>query len=315
MTATALSVLPANAPRSKWLAARRGGITATDVVKIVGLSPYGNALDVYLDKRTGLGEGDAPSEEALWGQLLEDQVARQWAARNHAKIRRVGLLAHRGLPHHMASCDRIVIGEGAPLELKTRNRWADDFEDGVPDRVGVQVQWQMHVTGSDHAHVAALIGGGRLVSHTVGRDQVLIDFLVEEADQVWRAVQTGEPPTLQPWQMTGASLRRAHPDRTGEIEVDPDTAGPLLAAYRGAAAAEKQARADKELAKVQLIALLGDAEQGLVNGQPAYVCRHGGPETTIPAERVRALLADHPDLATPYAITKPGPTRFTLKGR
>ena len=294
-------VLPVDAPRDVWLAARREGITATDVVKIVGASAYGNALDVYLDKR--LGEVDyAPSESAAWGLALEGNVAAEWARRRGARIRRVGLMRNRIHPHHMASLDRLVMREHAPLECKTRNLFAADLADGVPERVAIQVQWQMHVIGAEHAHVAALIGGQTLVSHEVQRDQVLIDYLRSEADRVWAAVQAGQPPEVPAWQQTSAALDRLYPDRAGEVAIDPDIAQPLLDAYRAAAADEKQAKGQKDIARVQLIELLGDHATAIVGGIPAYSYKPTT-STDIPADKARALLAAHPDLAAEYAVT------------
>ena len=302
-------VLPVDAPRDVWLAARREGITATDVVKIVGASPYGNALDVYLDCR--LGEVDyAPSESAAWGLALEGNVAAEWARRRGARIRRVGLMRNRIHPHHMASCDRIVLREHAPLECKTRNLFAADLADGVPERVAIQVQWQMHVIGAEHAHVAALIGGQTLVSHEVQRDQVLIDYLRSEADRVCAAVQAGRPPEVPAWQQTSAALDRLYPDRAGEVEVDPDLAQPLIEQYRMYSTAEKHAKSERERVRVQLIELLGDHSTALIGGIPAYSYKPTT-STGIPAERARALLDAHPDLAAEYAVTTTT-RRFTL---
>jgi putative phage-type endonuclease len=290
-----VQLLRSGVSRVEWLAARRCGITATDVVRIVGLSPHGNALDVYLDKRVGEPERDR-GEAAAWGAALEDVVARRWADLHGCRVRRVGLMRHRTLSHHLASLDRVVVAQRAPLEVKTRNVFADDFGDGVPERVAVQVQWQLHVMGAGTGHVAALIGGQELVSWTVPRDQVLIDYLVGEADRVWAAVRAGVPPQVPPWQQTAAALDRLHRNRAGAVDLDPDVAGPLLAAYRDAAAAEKAAKAAKAAARVQLLTLLGGHEEALLGGRPAFTYR-AHTTTEIHAGRLRQLLADHPDVA------------------
>lgn len=307
-------VLPRSASRDQWLAARRRGITATDVVAIVGLSKFGGPLDVYVDKR--LGEQDSGREDAEWGRLLEDVVAREWAARGGHLIRRVGLLAHRDVGHHLASCDRLVVSrrqaaEGV-LEVKTTSaRSAPWWETSPPERVRVQVQWQLHVTGLEVAHVAVLVGGQELCDFTVDRDEVLIDYLIGEADRVWAAAQAGTPPDIPGWQATVAALDRLHPDRAGTVDVDPADAVPLLDAYRAAAAAERAAAERKEQARVGLIGLLGDADTATVDGRTAYTYRAGKPRLTIPADRVRRLLADHPDLADEYMVMRTS-RRFTL---
>jgi putative phage-type endonuclease len=294
-------VLHPDAPREAWLAARRAGIGATDVVQIMGLSPYGNATDVYLAKR--LGEDPPTGEAAEWGRLLEEPIARRWAADHGCRVRRVGLMAHHRAPHHLATCDRRVVGRGELLEVKTRTRWgADEWADGaVPERVAVQTQWQMHVTGLHPVHVAALIGGQELVEAIVERDSAVIDLLVEEADRVWAAVEAGVPPELPAWQLTATSLDRLHPDRAGAVDVDRDRALPLIEEYRAARDLEAQAVAAKELARVQLLELLGDAEEAQLDGRPAYSWRRAS-KTAVPAASVRRLIAEHPDLATEYVV-------------
>lgn len=313
MTIRGRAVLPASAPRDRWLAARRHGITATDVVKILGLSNYGNALDVYLDKRRG--EDDtATSESAQWGRDLEDVVARRWAADHGKRVRRVGLMQHPLHGHHLASLDRVVVGEGAPLECKTRNLFAADLAESVPDRIAVQVQWQMYVQGSSDAYVAALIGGQQLVTHYVQRDDDVIGYLRTEADRVWAAVEDGEPPEVPAWQATAASLRRLHPERDGSIEVaDAAKARVLMAEYRSFSELESAAKSDKEQIKLQLIAMLDGAEEATVDGRTAWTYRYGAETVTIPADHQRRLLADHPELADEYAVIKPGRATFNLK--
>ena len=62
--------------RSKWLARRRRGITATDVAAILGMSKYATPLDVYLTKR------DGDQKEATYamqrGNALEPLLIDEW---------------------------------------------------------------------------------------------------------------------------------------------------------------------------------------------------------------------------------------------
>lgn len=311
MTPDGLLVLPASAPRDDWLAARRHGITATDLVKILGLSPYGNALDVYLDKRVG-GSDQTPQEAARWGQLLEDEVAKEWGRRQGATVRRVGLLRHRDHPHHLASLDRTVAGQASALEVKTISAFvASDWEDGVPDKVIAQTQWQMAVTGFRKAHIATLVGGQRLESFTVWRDDDVVAYLREEADRVWAAVEAGEPPDVPASQLTVGSLNRLYPDRTGSVDL-PDEAAEWLAQYRAAAAAEKDAAALKDEAKLGLLSLLGSAEEGLIGGVPVITYRAGRPTRSIAVADLAHVAGALNDLVAQYAAEKPGTRTFRI---
>lgn len=311
VTPTAELVLPAAAPRWQWLEERRNGITGTDIVKIVGATSYGNALDVYLSKRHG--EDDRDNEPARWGRILEDPVAQEWARLHGARVRRAGLLRHRRHRHHLVTCDRLVVGQPAVLECKTTSAFrAEDWEDGIPTRVTIQTQWQLHVSGHRVAHIAALIGGQRLVSFEVARDDAVIAYLAEEADRVWQAVQDGIPPHVHPSQLTTESLNRLHPDRAGAVEL-PKDAVDWIARYREAAEAERAAKATKDEARLALVQMLGDAEAGTVAGRPVVTYAASRPSVEVPAANARALLADHPDIAALYVVEKPGTRRFSLK--
>lgn len=75
VTPTGVRVLPADADRDTWLAARRTGIGSSDVAAILGVADQRTALHVWHDKRGEL--VDDAGEPALWGRLLEDPVARE----------------------------------------------------------------------------------------------------------------------------------------------------------------------------------------------------------------------------------------------
>ena len=75
VTPTGVLVYDGAPHTDEWFAARRRGITATDVPKILGLTEYGTARHVWLDKQ-GLAPVDEGSEAARWGTLLEDIVAK-----------------------------------------------------------------------------------------------------------------------------------------------------------------------------------------------------------------------------------------------
>lgn len=229
VTPTAVRILPADADRDVWLAARRRGIGSSDVAAIVGATDRSTALHVFLDKRGEL--EDNAGEAALWGTLLEDPVAREWQRRNRSVVHRVGLVAHIDEPWMIATLDRRVLEcpmnrdtrEACALEVKTRNahtahRWKRD----IPDDVLAQTVWQMAVTGYRHVHYAVLIGGQDYRQGVVRWEQDLADFIVGEVDR-FRADH------LLPGVRPPADLDRAqafldldarmHAERVGEVDV------------------------------------------------------------------------------------------------
>lgn len=324
VTPTGVLVTNAAPETDEWFAARRDGITGTDLPKILGLTKYGNALSVWLDKRGEL--DDDAGEAARWGQLLEDVVAQEWAARHGTAVSDVGVLAHHEQPWMRASLDRLVQdcpdGQGpCALEVKTRSAWvADQWAEGVPDSVLAQTTWGLMVTGLDHHHVAALIGGQRLVTYRVDRDPKLEEYLLDAAQPVWRAVVEGVPPEAHP-DSEGILLElldRIYAKRDGDRDLDPGDAGEWIALYEDGLDLEKRGKSAKTKAKTALVQMLDDGDTGLVLGAPRFTYKRPDPGVTMPADQVKRLRRERPYLfaalvnrgyVTP---TDPGP-RFSLK--
>lgn len=280
-------ILPASADRAEWLAVRRGGIGSSDVADIMGVG-YKTAGHVYYDKRGELPDDDA-GEAALWGNLHEETVAREWARRNRSTVRRVGLIARRDHPWKMCTLDRRVaecplrrdIREQCACEVKTRSAWsAGSWRRDVPDDVLAQVLWQIHVTGYDHIHVACLIGGNDYRQYVVRRqgNEQLIDDIVTVAFRMWLDIQAGRPPATTGEESPDALLDlygRLHPDREGVADLDGDPAVGL-AAYEDLRTYEEQrlreaaARREKKAAKARLVARLGGAAHAALDGDLAY---------------------------------------------
>lgn len=323
-TPTGALVTDAPPETDDWFAARRGGITGTDLPKILGLTKYGNALSVWLDKRGEL--TDDAGEAARWGQILEDPVALEWAERNDSLVAPVGVLRHVDEPWMRASLDRTVIacpdGDGTcGLEIKTRSAFkAADWRDGFPDDVLAQVAWGRMVSGFDHMHVAALIGGQRLESYRYDRDEVLEQYLLDAARPVWQSVLEGTPPDVHP-DAEGVLLDlldRLYSQRDGAVELDPETARPWLDQYAEGLDLERHAKAIKTEAKTALVQMLDAGAVGLVDEVPAFTYQRPAASTALTAAEHRRLKKEKPDVWQQLVddgfitTTNPGP-RFDLK--
>jgi putative phage-type endonuclease len=277
VTPTAVRVLPFDADRDAWLAARRQGIGASDVPAILGVSDYTTAVHVYHDKRGDL--VDAAGEAALWGTLLEAPVADEWKRRQRSVIQRVGLVAHIREPWALTTLDRQVlecpmdrtVRTRCALEVKCRSafkayRWHAD----VPDDVLAQAVWQMYVTGYDHIHVAVLIGGNELKLATVFRDGEIEQYVLGAV----RAFRDNHLiPGVEPdWDLSKAERliemdTLMHAERTGEIGLpDADAVLEYVQRSKAKSAAEK---ALKESAAT-LRRLAGGKELVTFGGELAY---------------------------------------------
>lgn len=305
VTPTGVVVAPPGLDREQWLGARRTGVGGSDIAAVLGMSKYTSPTEVYLDK-TGVLVDDHRSPEleeaAFWGHQHEPTVARVFSERTGLRVvEGPGMLAHAERRWMLANVDRFVLepGEDAPaslLEIKTRSAFQlDEWLLGVPDGPALQTHWYLAVTGYQHAHVAALLGGNRLLIHRVERDEGLIEHLVEIVGRFWQGVLDGTPPPVDGSEATAellGHLYRVTPDRI--TVADPADVLPLLERRRELKAREERTAAELREVDNRLKATAGEAEVVKVQGSVAFTYRQNGP---LSAKRFSAA---HPDLAATY---------------
>ena len=142
----------------EWLAARRAGVTATDIVTILGLSAWDSVYSLFWRK---MGQVPDEPDRDRWelGKVLEPYVQQRWREfqplSRAAECRPGGLYRHSGRVWQMATPDMLVGDE--PFEGKT---WADAdrrrWESGPPAVVRAQVLWQMDVMDVSIGHVGVV---------------------------------------------------------------------------------------------------------------------------------------------------------------
>lgn len=161
----------------EWLAARREGITATDIPVIAGLSAWESPYSLFHRKLGNLPE--VPYSDRFWlGDQLQPIIRERWSQFQDGPwhFHGGGLYQSGERPWQMASPD-YLIGRGldyrepldAVLECKS---WADAdrdrWHDHPPLAVRAQVLWQMDVMGVSTGHVACLfLPSGELASYVI----------------------------------------------------------------------------------------------------------------------------------------------------
>ncbi|MEX2984554.1 YqaJ viral recombinase family protein [Streptomyces sp. C36] len=305
-TPTGAVVAPAGLDREQWLAVRRTGIGGSEIAAVLGMSKYASPYEVYLDKRGEL-PLDRPqpaelAEAAFWGHQHEPTIAAVFAERTGlGVVDGPGTLAHVERRWMLANLDRHVLepGESTPsslLEIKTRSAYQlDEWLHGVPDGPALQTHWYLAVTGYRNAHVAALLGGNRLIVHRVERDEQLVEHLVEIVGRFWQGVRDGTPPAVDGSEATERLLGHLYDVQADAVTVaDPAEVLPLLERRRELKT--REARTADELREVdnRLKAAAGEAEVVTVQGSVAYTYRQNGPLSQ------KRFAAAHPTLAQQY---------------
>jgi putative phage-type endonuclease len=166
-----------------WHEHRRAGVTATDIVAILGLSADRSAWSLYQQKTGTLPE---PADNDRWrlGRELESYIVSRWGEeRDWEWIDHGGLFRSSTRPWQMATPDRTIFSYEIELEnngtiqgdliavLEVKS-WADAdrhrWDDAPPPAVRAQVLWQMDVMDVSTGYVGVLfLPSGEFRSYTV----------------------------------------------------------------------------------------------------------------------------------------------------
>jgi putative phage-type endonuclease len=299
-----------SAPVRPW------GIGGSDIGAILGLSPYRGPVDVWAEKvggAAGGGSGGSSGSEAIhlrYGQHLEPFVAREYER----------------VTGHMTHVDRLVGRGGGTvvdasgcictptlLECKTASaftadQWGQAWTDQVPHAYLVQCVWYTTITGCEEAHLAVLLGNSEFRVFRVGHDRGLSERLVDAALCFWdEHVMTGIPP--QP--TTRAEVLKLYPREVAGLEVEADDEAVLqLRRLRRIQGLTKRLEQSSEQIKLQLTALMKDAERICSKGRTLATWRSGSPWRRVDVARLRQ---ERPDIAGEY-LFESAPTRRLVLG-
>lgn len=258
--------------RAEWLAQRRLTLGASEAGAALGLDPYRSPLELYLAK-IGLGPAEEePSEAAQWGLRLEPIIAQVYQERTGRRIAQQQLFLRSEVDPFSATLDAID-ETGVPVEFKTisafraaraLDRKDDAEEPELPPTWQTQAHLQMHLAGCDRVHFAVLVGGQRLRSFTVRRDEDLLVWMLSELRAFWGRVQERVPPP--PTRAADAqAMARLFPEVEGEMELRGEAAVQAAAWHR---LGETIRRLEEERGqlKAEVLAAMGPAASAWVPG-------------------------------------------------
>lgn len=204
MTASAIVDRVVAERRSEWLAERRNGVGASEVISLIDprMAFGGEGPLALWMRKTGRVTEDKTSARMEAGRYHEHAVAAWFADEYQCKLEHAGnvSLASPKFPRLRATPDYYVEslehGRGV-VEMKCRFHYADaeEFQGEHPTlKWQVQVQAQMAVTGCTWGAVAALVVGDH-TAWVVKRDDEFIARIGEAVEQWWaKYVETDTPP-------------------------------------------------------------------------------------------------------------------------
>lgn len=285
--------------RDAWLTARRSGVTAADIVTILGLG-WSSEYALYWEKVGKLPPWEGNARTRL-GQELEDYICGLWM-REHDEVAAdllPGLWRSAERPWQLATPDSVILdgeakmGTGkvidlpaqtGTLELKT---WDDHdraaWEDGVPPRVRAQVLWQMDTLGVPRGHVGMLfLPSGEFESRTIEHEDACcvancselceechpcmdVAYMRQAGEAFWARVREGLPPLPDGSPATLAAVKALH---AGVCAGTKEVPAKFWEEYRDAREMLTVAKVQALEAEAALRIEMGDAQFGTVEGEP-----------------------------------------------
>ena len=166
-----------------------------------------------------------------------------------------------------ATLDGMVAEESAVFEAKFMLPWSFS-EEAAAEKHMAQLQHNMLVTGTRHAYLSILTGGGKWVSIEVEADPVYQTVLLQVERIFWRCVQSGEVPRGFSAEPPKAKLPT--------VRIVDMAASNAWAEYAAIFARTRAAFEEHERAKTELKALVpADAAQAFGHGVRAKRSKSG----------------------------------------
>lgn len=290
-------IVPSN--QEHWLAMRKQDVTSTESACLFGMSPYVTHFDLWHRKKSGIVPEFKTNDRMAWGNRLEAAIAYGIAEEQGWEIRPMKEYLRDPDLRMGSSFDFVITSLGEPVHLEIKNVDYLAFRDGwiehddgsieAPEHIEMQVQHQMAVSGFKRAFIGAFIGGNRGVVIERLRDEPVIAAIKAKVADFWRTVDAGlEPDPVMPGDAE-VLIRLNQYAKPGKVlSADGDhTLAVLLAEYRSAAAAEKNAKEDKDVAKAEIFKHIGDAEKVLTSEWSVSCAMQADtPSTLITADMV-----------------------------
>jgi putative phage-type endonuclease len=247
---------------------RRGKLGSSDMAAVLGQDPFKSAADVWLEK-TGQAGGFDGNEATDRGNRLEP-VLIAWAEDQlDADFESDVMVEHPTCPHLVANLDAVSLDRTEIIEAKTtviEDGYGEEGSDEIPDRVLIQAHHQFSCLPSAKiAHVPVLLPGFRKFDwrmYRVRRNDELVAIVEKSGiDFMDKFVLPRVRPTDFKPSLEVVKRMRRLPGKSIDL---PDEA---IAAYEQVQAMRKQntelEKACKS-AEAGLLAMLGDAEQGVL---------------------------------------------------
>lgn len=304
---TAIRKAEALGSREAWL--RRRKIGASDVAKILGVSPYGSVWDVWT-RLVGQAASEKQNSDMARGHRWEPIVLDLYQAETGNQVKRPKAHTLWEGPERWASAtpDGFVVDGWGLVEAKTDRhadkwgdpavieRWSDGCERIVRSDYALQCYAQMHVIDRPFVDLAVLLPFYELRVYRIHRD-LEVEAAIVEALEAWytRHVDGREPPDVDGSYPCRAWLAQRFPATPRSTMRAARPAERVIAAELAEVqAAQKHLKGEYDRLQAELLnSIAHEKAIDLGTGGHATVVRMNG-KRELDEKRLRS---DRPDLA------------------
>jgi len=284
--------------RKQWLETRRKGIGGSDVGAILGVDPWKDSYDVWLDKMGLSDDSQVETADMKRGKVLEDIVAKIYKELTGRPMAAPSqLMRHPEKAHFIANPDRIIFdddkNETGVLEIKCPR--ASTFRkiqrEGLPQKYVLQIQHYLYVLDLSWGSFAIFSAElWEMEYWDIERDDELIQLVVPKLDAFWNLVETGTPPDrgekhIQ--EIPPIDPKEKIIDKRGCKEWDE-----AVERYQEARLFLEEAKEEERAAKARLLELMEGADAAECDKCRVYFREQAGRKTIDK----KAALADGVDL-------------------
>lgn len=262
-----------------WHKLRANDVTSTESSALFGMSPYSTAFELWHRKKEATILEIPDNERMRWGRRLQDAIAYGIAEDNgwvcepmKEYISIHGLRMGSSFDFKMIDqSNRIGVFEIKNVDyLVFRDKWTveDDGSLTAPEHIEIQLQHQLHVSGYEWGAIGVLVAGNSPRVLLRERDHDVGNAIEKRIRKFWQSIADGiEPPVELPADAEFISklYGYAEPGKVLDAQSDEEIAA-LVAIYNDASYREKEANADKQSAKAELLMKLGTHEKCIGNG-------------------------------------------------
>lgn len=200
---------------AEQIAARRRTLGASEIAAVCGMDPFRGVWDVWADK-LGLIPPESFAESDM-GHLFERPLLEHYSRKTGVALTYPEKMIHPLHKWVSATPDGLASDRVVQVKVVGANM-AHKWDDGVPEYVVCQVQWEMFVTGLPLAVVVACVGGTDYRALDVPADSEIQQSLFDLGREFWEGyVLTGTPPDPD----ASAACRKALSARHRKHSAEP----------------------------------------------------------------------------------------------